>query len=201
MSKPPDIATMNQTEAADSSTDDLIRAIREGEIELYRQMVVRYQGEVLKIVNAMLVEYSAREDIVQQVFVRAFQRLDQYELGRGFGKWIKAIARNMVREELRRQCRYQGRLDAYALEAVDRQEAEDALEQREEARVRNQALQECIEALGSHTSRAIRLHYVEGKRTDQVAADLGRTGGAVRTLLCRARGQLRKCLEDKGVLA
>jgi len=187
-------------DAADFSTDDVIEEIRRGEIELYRQIVVRYQGEVLKIVNAMLLDPSLREDVVQKVFVRAFQRLDQYELGRGFCKWIKAIARNMVREELRKRYRYQGRLDAYAKEALDRLEAEDELVLREEHRERSQALEDCIAGLEGNSSRAIRMHYVEGKQTDQVAEVLGRTGGAVRTMLCRARGQLRKCLEGKGVM-
>lgn len=188
-------------DAADFSTDEVIEEIRRGEIELYRQIVVRYQGEVLKIVNAMLLDPSLREDVVQKVFVRAFQRLDQYEMGRGFGKWIKAIARNMVREELRKRYRYQGRLDAYALEALDRLEAEDELVLREDQRERSQALEDCISALERHSSQAIRLHYVEGKQTEQVAEVLGRTGGAVRTMLCRARGQLRKCLESKGVMS
>lgn len=201
MSRAPNPSHLVNTDPADFSTDDVIVAIRKGEIELYRQIVVRYQGDVLKIVNAMLLDYSAREDVVQQVFVRAFQRLEQYELGRGFGKWVKAIARNMVREELRKQYRYKGRLDAYAQQTIEDLEKEDELVDWESGKERSRALEECIASLEQHTSQAIKMHYVEGKRTDQVAADLGRTGGAVRTMLCRARGQLRKCLEGKGVLA
>lgn len=106
-------------ESADLSTDEIIAAVRAGDPEAYRQIVVRYQGEVLKIVNAMLVNYSAREDIVQQVFVNAYHGLHQYEPGRGFGQWLKQIARNKVREELRKQYRYQGRLEAYAKALVE----------------------------------------------------------------------------------
>jgi RNA polymerase sigma-70 factor (ECF subfamily) len=187
-------------DAADFSTDDVVAAVRRGEIELYRQIVVRYQGDVLKVVNAMLLDASAREDVVQQVFVLAFRRLDQYELGRGFGKWLKGIARHQVLEELRKRRRYRGRLDAYAGELEQRLRADEPADTDAE-RERRDALRECIESLEESTRRALRLHYVEARPTDVVGHLLGRSGGAVRTLLCRARGQLRRCLEAKGVLS
>jgi len=149
----------------------------------------------------MLLDVSAREDVVQQVFVRAFQRLDQYEVGRGFGKWLKAIARNLVLEELRKRYRYQGRLDAYAQELEKRLAASEDIADGETERERRNALRECLEGLESTTQRAIRMHYVEARPTEMVAQELGRNGGAVRTLLCRARAVLRQCLEAKGVLS
>jgi RNA polymerase sigma-70 factor (ECF subfamily) len=186
-------------DAADFSTDEIVAAVRQGEIELYRQIVVRYQGDVLKVVNAMLVDASSREDVVQRVFVQAFRRLDQYEAGRGFGKWIKGICRNIVLEELRKRYRYQGRLDAYAQD-LEKRLQEDPADHDGAADLR-EALRDCVELLEETTRRAIRLHYIEARSTDLVGLDLGRSGGAIRTLLCRARGQLRRCLEAKGVLS
>jgi len=186
-------------ETADLSTDAIVTEVRKGDVEAFRQIVLRYQGEVMKIVNAMLIDYSSREDVVQQVFVRAFQRIDQYEIGRGFSHWVKAIARNMVREELRKRYRYQGRIEAYAHLVVSRLEGDQAGE--DSSAERADALQECIGQLESSAAQAVRLHYVERRRTDQIAEDFGRSGGSVRTLLYRARTQLRKCLEMKGMLA
>ncbi len=194
---------MNPDETADFSTDDIVAEIRNGEVEAYRQIVARYQGEVLKIVNAMLIDYDAREDVVQQVFVRAFQALDQYEIGRGFGKWIKAIARNMVREELRKRYRYKGRMEAYAKTVVDRMDAAEAddLGAREATWMRRKALNECLDSLETAASKAVRLHYLERKKTEEIATAVGKSAGAIRTLLYRARGHLRQCMEAKGVLA
>tara|TARA_R110002096_G_scaffold24760_19_gene78016 strand:- start:20846 stop:21427 length:582 start_codon:yes stop_codon:yes gene_type:complete len=189
-------------DAADFSTDEIVAQIRKGDVEAYRQIVVRYQGEVLKIVNAMLIDYSAREDVVQQVFVRAFQALDQYEIGRGFGKWVKAIARNMVREELRKRYRYKGRIEAYAKSVIERLDGVEANEigKNEEIWLRRQALGECLGGLEESAAEAVRLHYLERKKTEEIAGVIGKSAGAVRTLLYRARGQLRKCMESKGVL-
>ncbi|MEM0969166.1 MAG: sigma-70 family RNA polymerase sigma factor [Verrucomicrobiota bacterium] len=188
------------SQLADLSTDEIVMAIRDGDIESYRQIVVRYQGEVMKIANAMILQASDRDDLVQQVFVRVFQRLEQYETGRGFGKWVKGIARNMVREELRKRCRYRGRIEAYAKSVLAFWDQRDGSADQDEERHRKQALAECLDGLKQPSSEAVRLHYLDAKKTDEVASILGCSGGAIRTLLCRARVQLRACLESKGVI-
>lgn len=187
------------TESADLSTDEIVAAVRGGEVEAFRQIVLRYQGEVLKIVNAMLVNDAMREDVVQQVLVKAFHSLDQYETGRGFGLWIKAIARNQVKEELRKQYRYSGRIEAYAKAVVERLDAPSEQADRERARQRGEALKDCLENIDQAAARAVRMHYLERIKTEEIARILGSTGGAIRTMLYRARGQLRACMEGKGV--
>lgn len=185
------------SDPADLSTDELVAAVLAGEIETYRQIVLRYQNDVMRVVNALVFELSAREDIVQQVFVRAYRALDQYEFGRGFGKWLKAIARNLVREELRKMLRHRGRVEAYATLALERL---DSPEDEELRLARERALRDCLdtlEELDTHAARAVRSHYLEARRTEEIAAEMTRSGGAIRTLLYRARAILRDCIESK----
>lgn len=182
---------------ADLSTDEIVSLVCEGDTEAYRQIVLRYQNDVMRVVNALVVDLSAREDIVQQVFLRAYRALEQYEIGRGFGYWLKAIARNLVREELRKMLRHRGRVEAYAALALQRL---DSPEDEEVRRERERALGECLEELersDTHAARAVRRHYFDALRTDQIASEMKRSGGAIRTLLYRARAMLRDCLETK----
>lgn len=184
-------------DSADLSTDEIITLVRGGEIEAYRQIVLRYQNDVMRVVNALVIDLSAREDIVQQVFVRAYRALDQYELGRGFGSWLKAIARNLVREELRKMLRHRGRVEAYATIALQRLDSPEDEDRRHE---QERALSECLEELDqsdTHAARAVRRHYFDALRTDQIASEMKRSGGAIRTLLYRARAALRDCLDSK----
>lgn len=186
-----------QRDSADLSTDEIVALVRAGEIEAYRQIVLRYQNDVMRVVNALVIDVSAREDIVQQVFLRAFRALDQYELGRGFGSWLKAIARNLVREELRKMLRHRGRVEAYATLALQRLDSPEDEQLRQE---RERALIECLEELDrcdTHAAQAVHRHYFDALRTDQIASEMKRSGGAIRTLLYRARAVLRDCLETK----
>jgi RNA polymerase sigma-70 factor (ECF subfamily) len=187
----------DRPDPADFSTDEIVAAVLAGDLEAYRQIVLRYQNEVMRVVNALVFDLSAREDIVQQVFVRAYRALDQYESGRGFGKWLKAIARNLVREELRKTLRHRGRVEAYAKLALERLDSPDD----EELRLaREQALRDCLEIMeqqDTHAARAVRWHYLEARQTADIAVEMKRSAGAVRTLLYRARALLRDCLESK----
>lgn len=187
----------DRPDPADLSTDEIVAAVLAGDLESYRQIVLRYQQEVMRVVNALVFDLSAREDIVQQVFVRAYRALDQYESGRGFGKWLKAIARNLVREELRKMLRHRGRVEAYARLALDRLDSPAD----EELRVaRERALRECLGTLeqhDTHAAKAVRWHYLEARGTEEIASEMKRSGGAVRTLLYRARAVLRDCMESK----
>jgi len=152
----------------------------------------------------MVIDSAAREDVVQQVFIRAYRALDQYEIGRGFGHWVKAIARNLVREELRKMLRHRGRVEAYARLALDRLDAvtpAGATEEEESRAARETALRECLDGLDTAAARVVRQHYIEGRKTGEIAAEMRRTDGAVRTLLYRSRALLRDCLESKHALA
>lgn len=178
----------------DLTTDELISAVRAGETGLYAEVVCRYQQSVLRIVNAMLYDRSAAEDMVQQVFFNAYQHLDRFELGRNFGNWIRMIARNVVREELRRASRYDARLKAYAEVLAARWSGDERIEEQE--RESSASLDECLRKLADRAAEVVRLRYHEGWDCERIAGELDTSPGAVRNVLCRARAQLRECLNQ-----
>lgn len=179
-------------QAAELTTDELISAVRAGQTGLFADVVCRYQQSVLRIVSAMLYDRSATEDMVQQVFVNAYQRLDRFELGRDFGNWIRMIARNVVREELRRASRYDARLKAYADVLAARWSDDDRADEHE--RELTASLEECLKKLADRAAEVVRLRYHEGWDCERIAGELETSTGAVRNVLCRARTQLRECI-------
>ena len=80
------------------SLDSVIQAVRQGRVEAYAAVVRRHQEEIWQIAAYSLRDASETEELVQRVFVQAYTRLGSYELGRDFGAWLRAIARNLVRE-------------------------------------------------------------------------------------------------------
>jgi RNA polymerase sigma-70 factor (ECF subfamily) len=174
--------------------DELVRRVRAGDTDSFALIVRRYQGAVWKVAAAMLEDRVATENLVQQTFVNAYQRLAQYQLGRDLGLWLKGITRNLAREELRRRSRetdvlahYRRYLDAFL--------AEDGGEEREAAAQR--AMASCRGELAPAASRALSLFYDDGCSMDEIARELGRTSAAVRLLVFRARLALRACVERR----
>lgn len=179
----------------DLTTDELVALVRdERRTEYYEEIVRRFQRDVLRIVSGMLYERSATEDLVQQVFVNAFLHLKDYQTGRDFGRWIRTIARNAVREHVRKASRYDRRLKAYGEILGAREDDERAADQDQE---RQQALEPCLEQLSERASEAVKLRYHEGKSFAMIAPQLQSTTGAIRNLLARVRAQLRECIERR----
>ncbi|MFH1269203.1 MAG: sigma-70 family RNA polymerase sigma factor [Planctomycetota bacterium] len=173
--------------------DELIGLILGGQVDLYEEVIRRYQGDVMAVVGGLLADRGQAEDLVQQVFVDAYFALPRFELGRDFGPWIRTIARNAVREQLRKQWRYDRRLRAYH-EILAARLADDRRADHDE-RMLVEALNGCINRLPEREATAIRLRYHEDLSMDEIAAVLGNTAGTVRNLLCRARTGLRECLQ------
>ena len=174
------------------SDSELIDAIRSGQRELYAELVRRYQGDVWKVVAAMLSGFHRTEDLVQQVFIKAFVALDSFDTAREFGPWIRTLARNEVKMEFRRIEREGRRLDIYQ-EQLLVELADDSAEATQKEL--EQKLAGCIEKLGEPMAAAIRSRYVDGEEFAQIGARLSRSADAVRVMLNRARVLLRECIE------
>lgn len=179
----------------DLSLDELIALVRGGNVELYEEIVRRYQRQVAWIASSLLDDHHAVEDLVQQVFVNAYVALPQFERGRDFGRWIRTIARNAVREELRRRSRYGHRLRTYYETLTARMANDENASYHEE--MLSGALRQCMEQLAPDAADLVRQRYTEGKDFDALAGQLGTSASAVRNRLCRVRAKLRECIERK----
>lgn len=174
---------------------DLCRRVLAGETQLYADLVRRHQVGVFRVAAAMLRDATAADAIVQQVFVSAFEHLDQFKTELSFAAWVKAIARNAVRKEALRVERDAHRLTLYRA-FVEAATSGDPKSEDEERQV-DDALRGCREALAPVAARALALRYDEGQSLEQVAAALGRGLGATRQLLFRIRTTLRDCLSGR----
>lgn len=175
--------------------DLLIRRIRGGETECFAEVIRRYEQPVWRVVAAMLQDFDRSREMLQQVFVNAYVHLDRYELGRDFEVWIKEIARNCVRQELRQLARRSTRLEAYRLQ-LEREWSAAGTAEREEARYL-EALTTCREQLPERSAQAISMRYEQGRSFDEIAACLSTTRDAAEKLLSRVRSLLRECIESR----
>ncbi len=173
----------------------IIERVRAGHIEDYSSIIRQYQYVVWKIAAFALRDVGATEDLVQQVFVNAYLKLDQYDIERDFGVWIRTIARNEVRKALRHRVRQDRKLAKYQqwLEAhLDLLQGDELPDDH-----RREALKHCRELLPPPAREALLLRYEQAQNFEQIATALGRTVAAARQLLSRARTTLRQCIEKR----
>jgi len=174
---------------------DTIQNVLAGDIDAYEEIVQEYQEEIRRIAAFTLHDISATEDFVQEVFVRAYRSLETYDAGRDFGAWLRTIARNLLRNEIRRAVREKKAFRSYRKFLLKRLEHNEKAEQYEIRLA--QALEQCREHMEGDAERALDLRYDKGLDFAEVADALNRTVAAARQLLTRVRKALRRCVEER----
>jgi RNA polymerase sigma-70 factor (ECF subfamily) len=173
----------------------IVSEVLDGHTDRYARIVDLYQNSVWALASAMLYRPSDTEDVVQEVFVRAYGSLDRYDPGQDFGTWLNGIARNVVRQHLRGRARKARHLSAYR-EALERR-----LERPDDDEARRTdlaaALRLCREQLPEESRDLIQLRYEHGLDFDEIVRRVKRTRTALRQLLYRIRLALKECVQKR----
>ena len=175
-------------------TADIVQRVRAGDVDAFGQIVKGYERRVFALAVMILRNREGADDVTQDAFVRAFERLDLYDVRRPFYPWLAAITLHLSRNWLarhspgaRRETPIQPESSAYASAAPA---ALDVLVAEDEGR----HLWRLVERLPLGERTAVVLHYRQELSVSEVASAIGVTAGTVKTLLFRARQHLRASL-------
>src|SRR3954469_10404040 len=89
-----------------TDTDSLlVRQVRAGDAEAWRQLIERFEGRLLAFVDSRLHDRAAAEDTVQETFIGFLPSLPHYDEGRDLEAYLFSIAAHKLTDHLRRQGR------------------------------------------------------------------------------------------------
>jgi len=173
---------------------ELMARVRGGDAEAFTLLVERHQHWVIGVVAKMLGSPNEAEDLAQMVFVRVWKSASRWEPTAKFTTWLLTITRNLVFNEVRRR----GRARTVPLEESDDRPPREFADHRAvspAAALANVELQEAIEAaiqsLAEQPRMALILRRYEAMSYEDIATVLGVTVPAVKSMLFRARTELR----------
>jgi RNA polymerase sigma-70 factor (ECF subfamily) len=188
-----DLAATSPHAVSDPVLNDdntLIDATLAGDSEAFGLLVRKYQNRLFTTVTHMVGSADAARDIVQDVFVQAFLKLDTFKRASAFYTWLYRIAFNTCVSHRRRQ-RPMRSVDRdremAGEEPVDLSPPTDPIEQQETAA----QVQRALAQLSDEHRRILVLREVEGCSYDELAEILSVPVGTIRSRLHRARMQLR----------
>src|SRR4051794_28911771 len=166
------------------SDERLVDLVRDGNDRAFEAIVHRYRRPLLRYCSRFLSAARA-EDAVQQTFVNAFGAIRSGDADINLRPWLYRIAHNASLNVLRQA----GADHDEISEQIDGVETPpQALERGERFR----AVVAAVRNLPDRQRDALALQALEGRSYDEIAVELGVTGGAVRQLLNRARTTLRE---------
>jgi RNA polymerase sigma factor (sigma-70 family) len=176
----------------------LIREIKDGNIELYGELINRYEKRILTFVTHMLRGYkmeSMAEDVCQETFYKAYRSLQTFrDVEASFSTWLYTIARNSVLSELRKNKTSEVSLDDTVI--VPKVAAEKLPEQELLRTEREKLVRVAINNLPDKQRSAIILREYEQLDYKEIADMLNLTVSSVKSLLFRARNSIRLQLEN-----
>jgi len=181
----------------------MLRA-RDGDASAFEELVALWQDRLVTLFRHHTGDHSTAEDLTQEVFLRVYRARAGYKPTAKFSTWIHTIANNVAsdlrqRAYRRREHGVPANVSASSSRIGLEQIAVAASGQRPARQADRSELQDvvrqAIAALNDSQRMAVLLAKFELCSYDEIAAAMGLTVPAVKSLLFRARDQLRQALE------
>jgi RNA polymerase sigma-70 factor, ECF subfamily len=134
------------------------------------------------------------EDLAQDAFVTAYRKLNEFDVDRPFGPWVRSIAFNLLRNHWRK-FRVVGVGGNEELEAMVEQTIAARCDGREGREL--SALRDCLEALDGPARALMERRYSDEASVREIAKEQGRGYSAVTMHLHRVREILANCVRAK----
>ena len=151
---------------------------------LYRRHLGRVHGAILRLTGG---RHARAEELTQEAFVRAWQKLPGFRFESAFGTWLYRLAINTALMDLRAQKN----------DPVEQGVEDDALADHGASSfcpAESEELERAIAALSPRTRAVLVLHDVEGWKHEEIASELSMAVGSSKAQLHRARRLLRRAL-------
>ncbi|SMP67259.1 RNA polymerase sigma factor [Anoxynatronum buryatiense] len=169
----------------------LVTKILRGDPTGFQELVSRYQKPVFGICYRMMRQREEAEDLSQEVFIKAYRYLGQYNHEHKFSSWILKIATNTCIDAIRKK-----RVDTLPLDEEIKTNQEDVSAER--AFLQEEAHREIEAAIGSLPPDyriVVLLYHHQGQSYQQIADQLEIPMSMVKNRLFRARKMLKESLK------
>lgn len=190
----------------------LMLQVRDDNAAAFEELVLRYQSRLMTVLEQLVQKRDVAEDLAQEVFMRVFRARKTYQPGAKFSTWLFTIANNVASNSLRSLARRRevnvsprrewettsSPLEQMALESSGLMPTRQ-LDRSERAEM----VQAAIRSLSERQRLALLLSKFEEMSYAEIGETMNLSGQAVKSLLSRARGNLRVVLEPylkEGVL-
>ncbi len=91
---------------SDKADEIIALAVQAGDIEAFGELVARYEDKLKRYARKFLAREEEIEDLVQDVFIKAYTNINSFDIKLRFSPWIYRIAHNTFVNELKRKSRY-----------------------------------------------------------------------------------------------
>lgn len=176
----------------------LIEKCKRGDTNSFEILVLKYQRRIFNLIFRLTNELEVVEDIAQEVFLKAYNAINDFKGKSSFSTWIYRIAVNTSLNYIKSNKRHQHKSldddppEKYNLISNNLSDIELFIERQELSK----KIEEAIGSLNHEQKTIFVLRDVEGLSYEEIGKILDCPSGTVRSRLFRARRELRSKLEN-----
>ncbi|MEL6652069.1 MAG: sigma-70 family RNA polymerase sigma factor [Bacteroidota bacterium] len=168
---------------------EIIQGCKQQKPQYQRQLYERFAPKMLGVCYRYAHSREEAEDMLQEGFIKVFQKIHKYDDRGSLEGWIRRLMVNNAIDHLRKQKHYQQQLEIN--EAITEEVSEDALDQLEV-----EFLYRVVHALPAGYRAIFNLYAIEGYSHAEIAAQLNISESTSRSQYTRARALLKKRISE-----
>ena len=174
----------------------LVQQAKSGNSEAFAQLYDAYVERVYRYIYFRTSEDAATEDLVSQVFLKAWENLGRYKVGGSpFIAWLYTIARNLVIDH------YRAKKDVLPLEeAVALPSDRESPDEEAQTHFDLEAMRDALQFLTGDQQQVLILKFIAGLPNENIAKIMNKQEGTIRGLQMRALKTLSKYMQEKKLI-
>jgi RNA polymerase sigma-70 factor (ECF subfamily) len=168
---------------------DLVRAAQAGDRSAFGELFERYRPGIVALAMRRVRNADEAEELAQDVFIQAMQKIEQLRVPEAFGGWLRQIVHRMAINRMTRT-RYAIACDPESLEATCL--AVGAPDELAQDREQAAAVRDSIDRLGSLDQQTLKAFYLQSKSLIEMSDEFDAPVGTIKRRLHVARKRLAK---------
>lgn len=182
------------------SDEELARKAQSGDTEAFGQLIVLYQEKLLRYARKFLLDPDDAQDIVQDIFIKAYENLQSFDATRRFSPWVYRIAHNEFINEIKKR---QSRKTMFTIDfdtLFPHLQAEERADTAALERDTREVLEKHLAKVDAKYREPLILYYIEGMDYREIAEIMHLPTSTVGVRLARGRGLLQKIAKETNLI-
>ena len=177
--------------------------VREGSAAAFEALVEKHQKRLVMVLEHLVSDRTQAEDLAQDVFLRVYRARERYIPTAKFSTWLYTITHNVASNSIRKSSRRKeinlvaspsGSMPVRPLDTMAKDKSNLMPTRLADQKEMEKVIREAIQSLGPRQRMAMLLSKYEGMSYNEIAESMELTTQAVKSLLSRARGNLKEAL-------
>jgi RNA polymerase sigma-70 factor (ECF subfamily) len=179
-----------------SKDETIVAKIIAGDVELYGELMARYEQKLIRYVTYLARDQVFASDIVQDTFIKAYQNLRGFDKKYKFSSWVYRIAHNETMNAIKKEKHINRQID---IDELQDYQYDSSVITDIDRKILNTNLQACLDGLENKYREILMLQYYENMKYADIADILMIPTSTVGVRANRAKIKLRDICQQKGV--